>query len=352
MGLPVINIKFVEAAITAIQRSQRGVVAIILKDDGVTGDSFVYTSIEDITESWTDANLDFIKKAFLGTPNKIIVERLATSAGNINDALTRLENKLFNYVCVPGGASQDQTDLSTWVKTSRATDHKIFKAVVGSVIADDEGVINFTTTNIKVGDDTYNDSQYTSRIAGLLAGLPFTRSSTYFVLPEVESITESSTPNDDIDAGKLILINDGEKIKIGRGVNSLTTTTATKGPKFKKIKIIEALDLIRYDIRKTFEDEYVGQVNNKYTNKILLVNAINAYFRGLQGEDILDPSVDAICSIDIEATKEYLRSKGIDVDDLTDQQIKEYNTDDKVFLEASGSPLDAMEELEFNMYLI
>ena len=61
-----------------------------------------------------------------------------------------------------------------------------------------------------------------------------------------------------MDNGKLILINDGTKIKIARGVNSLTTTSDSKGDDFKKIKIMEAVDMIRDDIRTTFEDEFVG----------------------------------------------------------------------------------------------
>lgn len=352
MGLPVINIKFQEIAVSAIERSQRGVVAIILKDDTVTEDSLVYTSIDDITQSWATANLNYIKQAFLGTPNKVMVERIPTSDGDLTNALSRLKNKLFNYVCVPGGSSQDQTDLSTWVKTNRTNNHKIFKAVVGGVVADDEGVINFTTAGIKVGTDTYTAPQFTSRIAGILAGLPFTRSATYYVLPEVESITEVADPDSAIDAGQLILVNDGEKIKIGRGVNSLTTTTSVKGAKFKKIKIIEGLDLIRYDIRKTFEDEYVGKVVNSYNNKLMFINAVNAYFKTLQGEFVLDPTIPAVASIDIESQKTYIQSKGVDVSNMTNQQIKEYNTDDNVFVSSSGSPLDAMEELDFTLTLI
>ena len=45
--------------------------------------------------------------------------------------------------------------------------------------------------------------EYTSRIAGIVAGIPLNKSVTYYVLDEVKSIKESSTPDDDIDAGKL-----------------------------------------------------------------------------------------------------------------------------------------------------
>ena len=54
-----------------------------------------------------------------------------------------------------------------------------------------------------------------------------------------------------IDAGKFVLYNDGEKIKgVARGVNSLVTTVEGKLDSFKKIKIIEAMDLMHDDIKK------------------------------------------------------------------------------------------------------
>ena len=168
----------------------------------------------------------------------------------------------------------------------------------------------------------------------------------------MDSITETATPDADIDAGKLILVNDGENIKIGRGVNSLTTTTVTKGAKFKKIKIMEAIDLMRDDIRDTFAAEYVGKINNFYDNKVLFLTAVNAYLKGLQGDEVLDPNFTALAEIDIDAQELYLQSVGTDTSTLTAAQIKEYNTGSKVFVRASGSPLDAMEDLDFSMLIV
>lgn len=46
---------------------------------------------------------------------------------------------------------------------------------------------------------------------------------------------------------------------------------------------MEGIDLIRGDIAKAFESGYVGKVLNDYDNKLLLVTAINAYLKGLEG---------------------------------------------------------------------
>ena len=354
MGLPEINIAFRTLAVTAIARSARGIVSLILKDSTViTFDTKIYTDVSQIDpDDWAAANLDYIQKTFLGLPVMVIVERVASDAVNYTAALTRLINKKWNYLAIPGIETADVATISTWIKSRRDTDKKTFKAVLPASVSDHEGVINFTTDDIVVGETTYTTEEYCCRIAGLLAGLPFTRSSTYFVLPEVESITETATPDVDIDAGKLILVNDGENIKIGRGVNSLTTTTVTKGAKFKKIKIMEAIDLMRDDIRNTFAAEYVGKINNFYDNKVLFLTAVNAYLKGLQGDEVLDPNFTALAEIDVDAQELYLQSVGTDTTKLTLAQIKEYNTGSKVFLKASGSPLDAMEDLDFSMLIV
>lgn len=353
MGLPEINIKFQTLAVSAVQRSARGIVALILKDSTKEDfDTKVYTSIDQVDAAdWTAANKDYIEKTFMGTPTKIIVERLKSDAVDYSAALLRLKNKRFNYLAIPGIAQADVTNIATWIKSCRDNDKKTFKAVLPNCSADHEGIINFATEGIKVGEAVYSASQYTCRIAGILAGLPFTRSSTYFVLSEVDSITDSADPNKDIDSGKLILINDGENIKIGRGVNSLISTTVTKGAKFKKIKIMEAIDLIRDDIRETFESEYIGKVNNFYDNKILFITAVNAYFKELQNSEVLDPNYAAKAEINLDAQKLYLQSTGVDLSTLKDAEIKEYNTGSKVFIKASGSPLDAMEDLDFSMLI-
>lgn len=353
MGLPQINIKFQTLAVSAVQRSARGIVALILKDSTKENfDTKVYTSIDQVDAAdWTAGNKDFIEKTFMGIPTKVIVERLKSDAADYNDALLRLKNKKWNYLSIPGIVQADVTNIATWIKACRENDKKTFKAVLPNCSADHEGVINFATEGIKVGAAVYSASQYTCRIAGVLAGLPFTRSATYFALSEVDAITDSQDPDKDIDSGKLILINDGEKVKIGRGVNSLVSTTITKGAKFKKIKVIEAVDLIRDDIRDTFEAEYVGKVNNFYDNKILFITAINAYFKELQNSEVLDPNYVAKAEIDFDAQKLYLQSMGIDTSTLKDSEIKEYNTGSKVFIKASGSPLDAMEDLDFSMLI-
>lgn len=344
MGLPDISIKFETLASSAIKRSENGIVAILIKDSTATSNSYVFTSFSDVKSSDFNAtNYDYIRLVFEGKPFKVLVEVVGDELG---ECLTRLINKKFNYLCYPEAQIVDNTAIKSWIVEQRKN-NRMKKAVLANTAADDEGIINFTTSGIKVDSKTYSASDYTARIAGIVAGLPATRSATYFVLDEVEEITESSTPDDDVDGGKLILVNDGRKIKIARGVNSLVTTTVKKSEEFKKIKIVEAMDLMLEDIKNTFEDEYVGKVNNSYDNKCLLVSSINAYFTQLQRDDILDPNNDAFVEVDYIANKLYLESRGIDTSTMNDAQLKFANTGSKVFLKGKCKILDSMEDIEF-----
>lgn len=356
MGLPKILIEFKTLAETMIARSEHGIVSVILKDNSNQTATYIYSKESEITKShYTASNLAFLSLIFMGNPSKVIVERVQTSGG-ISDALERLKNKKWNYLTVPVLGDGEASTIVDYIKEQRNSYHKSFKAVLPSTDADFEGIINFATDNIKTAGSsggsakTYTTAEFCARIAGILAGLPLNQSSTYYSLTEVESITESETPDADVDSGKLILINDGTKIKIARGVNSLTTLTDTKGEDFKKIKIIEAVDLIRDDIRETFEDKFVGKVENSYDNKVVFIAAVNKYFKDLVSQGVLYDQFDNKAEIDIEAIRSWL-SLHKNVASWDDEKIKTSNTGTNVFVKANIQIQDAMEDLMFQIFM-
>lgn len=353
MGLPNITITFKEKGVSAIKRSGRGIVALIIKDDTPTFKSKEYTRLDKVDRTnFTEENYDYIKNVFMGTPAKVIVEVVkatGTPIPTINSAFTSLSTKRFNYLAMPDADSGEKTEITTFVKSKNKNDEKTFKAVLANSKGDDEGIINLTSEEMKVGDKTYETGEFTARIAGILAGISLDRSATYYVIPEVESIKSKENPSEAIDSGELILVDDGEKVKIGRAVNSLITTTTTKNDSFKKIKIVEGMHLMKDDIRTTFEDDYVGKYINDYDNKVLFIVAINAYFRELEKGYILDRSWDNKAKISLEGQRSYIEGKGISTEDMTDQEILEYNTGSKVFVDANVKFVDAMEDLDFDV---
>lgn len=357
MGLPQILIEFKEKAQTAVVRSQNGIVAAVLLDTTKTGAanaSYSYNYEAEVnTGDWTGVNRDYLNKIFMGAPKRVLVERIEAADGYA-DALARLKNKTWNWLTVPG-IEKHVGDVKTtmdWIIAQRAA-KKTFKAVLAvsakqGLSVNDEGIVDFATDGIKVGTKTYTHHEYCCRIAGLLAGLSMTESATYQVLSEIESITETTTPDIDIDAGKFILINDGEKIKVGRGINSLHVLSGSKTEDMKKIKIIEGMDLMRDDIRTTFEQNYIG-INNSYDNKVMFVAAINQYFDELTREGILYDEYDNAAAIDVDATRSYLIEHSYDVSEMSEDDIKKARTGSWVFVNASVQFSDAIEDLNFTI---
>ena len=218
-------------------------------------------------------------------------------------------------------------------------------AVSANAAAPDcEGIVNLCATGLTLDDGDIDADDYTVRIASLLAALPLTRSATYVALPEVVGCDDVEEPDDAVDAGKLIIVPGRDGYRLGRAVNSLTTLTPAKAAPFQKIKIVEGIDLIRTDISKAFEEGYVGKVLNDYDNKLLLVTAINAYLKGLEG-DVLDKTAENRCFVSLSGQKTYLESQGTDTSDMAEADILRANTGSQVFLEARVTFCDAMEDL-------
>ena len=148
--------------------------------------------------------------------------------------------------------------------------------------------------------------------------------------------------------GKLILFHDGEKVKCGRGVNSLTTVTG-RSDVWKKIKIVEILDMIQQDIRLTIQDNYIGKVPNSYDNKLQLVTAISVYLQALAKDGLIED--DFTAGIDVDAQDAWLQEQGVSTVDMSEQEIKEANTGTHVFLQLFVTPIDAMEDVAVGIYL-
>lgn len=359
MGLPDIIIEFSRKAVKAIQIGTLGVVGIIVKDAKNHG-AMVLRGVDDIPtgdSAFSEANTAYIERAFLGAPSKIIVYTLAEGA-EYTEAFKYFATQKVNYIVgAPDMTSEEATAFATWIIGLRANSVRRPVAVLPNTTGDNRAVINFSVVNateedkIEVGEQKYTEAEYCSRIAGLLAGVSLKISSTYKPLNEVTAIpvAEEEEVDTAVDAGKLTLYNDGERIVIARGVNSLVTVTEEITEDLKKIKISAIQDLIEGDIYSTINKSYIGNYSNSYDNKCLLITAIKAYLRGLEATDGGRGYLRAGSStveINVARQKLYLESIGVDTSEMDEQAIKEANTGSHVFLKGTISILDAIEDVE------
>lgn len=372
-GLPQVIINFKTQGTTAIKRSARGIVAMILHDGSTN--SIKQYKIADTTdipdEELSAKSVELIKLCLKGTPLRILLyvipaaDTAVEAEGHLvdqNDVLDTIQSVKWNYICIPTSTGTEQADLASWIKTQRNNNRKTFKAVCAKQAADHEGVINFCTDNIVAenGTDdngdalytTYNAVEYSARIAGILAGLALDRSATYYSLTEVQSVETYTDIDERIDKGQLLLFDemDGNGVKIARACNSLATFTTDKGEDFRFIKIIEAVDMITDDIRDTFKKYYIGKVINDYNHKMLFITAVLVYFDEIKG-NVLDRDGKNTVDIDENAQLNYAKLKGENTDDMTVMEIRKYNTGTQVLLAGNVKPVNAMEDLTINFVM-
>ena len=385
MGAPSIDISFIEKGISAVTRGERGIVMLWVKDmlpESAVNPATVVTE-SDIPAGLSETTVEQVKLAMTGyinAPKKVLVYCMgieedageeAVESG-YKKAMTAAETIRFDYLAIPTVETDGKgQDVAAWVKAMRGTRKKKIKAVLPNVAADNEGIINFTTEkSIKtetvtakggektVVDTNYTAEQYCGRIAGLIAGTPMTIACTYAPLPELSDCTRLTDNDTPVDNGEFIIFYDGEKVKVVRGVNSFVTTVDGRGDSFKKIKIVEAMDMINDDITKTAQDSYLGKYANTYSNKCLLITAVSSYFAQLKRDDIVS---SYSVGLDAEAIRLYLKGKGQqatlddgtikDVDECSDEEIITADTGASVFLTGNVKILDAIEDIKMPIYI-
>lgn len=375
MGLPTIEVVFKQLAVSAIKRSERGIAAIIIRDNTLSTTAITkktYRSgINLNSKDYTKANLTILERCFLVAVNKVVVISLPTT-GEFKDALKVLDKIKYNYVCTTDAGNQQA--LASYVVDYNATTKGMMKHTVAVVYnvttADSKYVINVknetvteiqTTSNGKKDNVSVAMNEYLPRLCAVLANLPLNRSCTSYVLEDLTDCADVATDNVDldgwIDKGWFCLYVDDDEVKIARGVNSLTTFTSTDTEDTSHIIIVESMNLVIEDISTTFKQKYQGKYKNYLSNQKLFIDAVNAYFNELAKEEIMDPDYtgndDAGTTgnqayIDVEAQRNAWLSVGkSEAVDWTEDKVKSMAFKTTIFLAATVKILDAIEDLKF-----
>ncbi|WP_270509152.1 phage tail sheath subtilisin-like domain-containing protein [Megamonas funiformis] len=388
LGMPSVIISFKEAGIAAIERSQRGIVFLILEEEqavidkitintnaicgkaitgqAITGNTeeqevienpFVIYTTDDIPSELSENNKDYITKCLLGyvtAPYRVKVFLQAkgkTGADKWQESLKKIAAERWDYLAIPTIEEEQLETVGTWIKTNRENKYKKVKAVLPGYDGDYEGIINFSNKFIKTATKTYTSAEYTARIAGLIAGTPMTISATYAPLSEVIDCDKYDLDENDekVNNGEFFIWYDGTKYKMSRAMNSLVTTTEGKQEGYQTIKIVDIMDMIYDDVRTTAQDSYIGKYSNSYDNKCLLIMAITGYLKELEKEGLLQANY-SIVELDTEAIKNYQLKNGLytkeELANMSNDEINQLDTKKKVFLKGKIKIIDAMEDIE------
>lgn len=307
---PGLYANFVESAIAQISGGARGTVAIPLKANtggSATAKSFyTVTNESDAITLFGSGNIQSIKFALQGGAKEVLVYTMPVTPAvqDYADMRKAFDTRPFNVFVYDGAVSATEQDSTlTWLKANKA-EGKHFAVVFGcenaaddndpsigdarSIRLKDEYSVNLIT-GVEIGGTIFNSAQYAPFIAGLIAGTPINQSITYRVAP-VDDVNKRLTNPEittSLSKGSLLLVNDGEKVKIEQGL-----TTAVK-----KIRAMRARQAVLTDVTKTANDNYIGRINNNKDGQATLISAVKAYLEQLEQSDVL---TDIVVGLDTQ----------------------------------------------------
>ncbi len=352
--LPNIFVSFKQLANNFIERSQRGNVILILKDS--TDTTFTLKQYQDSLEfgedeaKYTADNKLYIQDAFLGNPANVYVLRIDDTATLTNGDLDVIKGIGTGWI---GGydLSQEETDiLIAWIVSVRA-EKMTFKAVVTNPkqAPDNKAIVEINKDMTAIFDDTRESktaNDVIPTLIGLIAGANVEKGTTYLELKNLISVINTVESQTDIDAGKMPLIVDENVVKIGLGINSLTTFENDVDDE-RYIEIIEVQDLINDDLIKTFK-KYVGRKNSLDT-QMIVISSVNNYFKGLASSEILDPNYMNKANIDVVTQREAWAKIKTEASNWDDTMVMNNVYKNQMFLCANIKILFAVKDIELNI---
>lgn len=368
LTLPDIDVRFRKLALSLIERSERGDSILIIRDN--TTPLLKYKEYEQMEAleldktMYTAENYKYLEDILSFGVAKLVVVRInATVEGStkivkddIQVALDLIGNKYKTGWITTVGDKEDYDKIITWVKKKTKEKYTFKTIVYGIDDSDHQCVCEFENPSITFKDGRGKTSgiHYLPSLIGIASACNISRGLTYYIcknLVEVEAVANVDTS---LNSGKLILINDFDNVRIGLGINSLTTFDGESTfEDMRYIDIVEAMHMISDDIREVYKTNYVGQCKNKLDNQMILISAINTYISTLAGDDVevLDNLYDNVSTIDVIAQRQAWEEVNPEAKNWDDTKVKNMSFKRSVFIAGDIKILGAMENLKFNMLM-
>ena len=364
LGLPNITVIFQGKANTAIARSEKGVACLIIKDN-VKEDKRLFTYknfIEVEKDDFIEENYRIIEDVFMSDVNKLYVIKIhvgedgqtdirkAKKVGEDFKTIQHLIKKDVNWITFIAEDLEEQKMLANFVKAENKVRIRKLKAICYKhTLADDMQVVNFMNETVtKSGGLVWPGYKYMGRLLGILAACRLDQSATYKELRDLEEVSEFEDIDDVIAKGGFTLINDDDYVRVGRAINSMQTNDKNHTEDMRYIAIVEGMNLMYEDVVKTFKESYIGKFKNSYDNQVLLISAINSYFRSLAKDEVLDPNFNNHAEVDVETQREkWIADGNTEAEGWNEKEVKNMTYRTNVFLTAKVKFLNAIEDLDF-----
>lgn len=218
--------------------------------------------------------------------------------------LDKIESYTFNIMGVATTETTIKNLIVAFTKRMRDEVGAKFQAVLHDIAADYEGVIN--VINDVKADDNFDKSSVIYFMAGIEANCAINKTCLNKIYTgefEVNTDYTQSQLEDAIQAGKLVLHNVNNEVRILEDVNSLVTTSETKGDIFKNNQTIRVADQIANDIAVLFNTKYLGNVPNNESGRISLWTDIVKHHTQLQDIGAIEDFTDENITVEAGNTK-------------------------------------------------
>lgn len=217
--------------------------------------------------------------------------------------LDKIEAYSFNAM---GVVTSDDTMKSLYVAFCKRLRDEVgakFQVVVFNQAADYEGVINVKN---KTTDAGWDASCLVYWVTGIAAGCAVNKSNLNKVYDGEFTVDVDYTQTQltkAIQAGEFVLHQVGSDVRVLEDINSLVTTSDTKGDIFKDNQTIRVIDQIANDIAVLFNTKYLGVVPNDAAGRISLWTDIVKHHEQMQDIRAIENFSDADVTVSQGDTK-------------------------------------------------
>lgn len=171
------------------------------------------------------------------------------------------------------------------IKDMRDAGKKVQAVLYDYPQADYEGIIS-VDQGYQTKWETISPLTFVATIAGMTAGAAINESNTYKVIPGAVTIVNAKTDEEleeAIQKGMLVLSeSESGNIVIEKDINTLVNISWDKNYSFSKNRVIRCLDEINNTIKATWENNYIGKVDNNDDGRNIFKADILHYLNLLQ----------------------------------------------------------------------
>ena len=230
----------------------------------------------------------------------------------------------YNVMALPVADNETKALAAGFTRRMRDQEGKKVQVVLGNYDgADYEGVIN-VANGVVLNGEVLTPEQTTAWVAGASAAAGVANSLTYTPYQGATDASPRFTNAETIEQiqkGNIVFTEKRGQAVIEQDINTLVSYSAEKNRDFAKNRVLRVLDNIANNTKITFEDNYIGQVNNDVDGRELFKADRISYFDSL------------VAAGAIEA---------FEADDI---QVLPGNAKDAVVVNVAVTPIDAMEKL-------